>query len=99
VAQVLKEADCGIQIEQGDAEKLAETLLWLSQDAEAVQRMGYNARCTLETEYSTACIAKKYYNVFTEIAGLPNKEEWPQYSPASSTCVPETKSEITAGKS
>lgn len=68
VAQVVTESQSGIQVEPGDTKTLIEALNRLIACPEESERMGENARRTLEEKYATAHIAAKYYRVFVESA-------------------------------
>ena len=61
VALVIKEDDCGIQIDQGDTDKLVEAISFLAANPTHSERLGENARRTLVTKYSTQRIAEMYY--------------------------------------
>ena len=61
VAMVIREENCGIQIEHGNAGRLASELRRLSQDPALTETMGRNARAALVERYSSRRIARLYY--------------------------------------
>ena len=67
VAQVVTESQSGIQIEPGDTGGLVQVLTRLAACPEETERMGANARRTLESQYSTKIIAATYYRLFVEV--------------------------------
>ena len=68
IAHVLREADCGVRLDQGDTDKLVATLAHLVQNPAEAERMGHNARRVLEEKYSTRRITSQYYDVLKSIA-------------------------------
>ena len=66
VARVLEEADCGVRVEQGNAEALAQTIRELASSPGKVERMGQNARHVFEEKYTLPQIAAHFYRVFQE---------------------------------
>lgn len=61
VARVVAEADCGIQLEQGDVQGLADTVLYLASNPQRAEEMGENARAVLVERYSSVHTARAYY--------------------------------------
>lgn len=61
VARVLAEADCGLQVVQGDIVGLVGALSNLLHHPEEAFRMGCNARAVLEKKYSNRHIAALYH--------------------------------------
>jgi len=61
VALVIKEDECGIQVDQGDTRSLIEALSYLASNPTHTEQLGINARQTLVTKYSTQRIAEMYY--------------------------------------
>ncbi len=106
VARVVEEANCGVNLEPGDSAGLVHALRRLSSDPAEVERMGRNARCTLEAEYSTARIAHQYYQVFCEITNTaPEKigvelrsESWAHHAAANSSYSSDVESDIDVEK-
>jgi glycosyltransferase involved in cell wall biosynthesis len=70
VARVVMEADCGVQVGQGDAEALARAVQDLASHPQRVDEMGRNARVILLERYSSAHISRAYYEAI--IATLEN---------------------------
>ena len=52
VAAVINDEDCGVTVQIGQAEKLAQTIATLAADPERVAAMGKAARALLETDYA-----------------------------------------------
>lgn len=71
VAHVLETADCGVRVEQGDAEQLAHTLTELLASPEALDRLGQNARAVFEKKYTLHHISRQFYNVFEAAINAP----------------------------
>jgi colanic acid biosynthesis glycosyl transferase WcaI len=69
VALVIEEEDCGVQLDQGDSAKLAETLAFLADHPARVEEMGRNARRALLRAYSSRHIADAYYRSFLAATG------------------------------
>ena len=67
IAHVLREADCGVRLDQGDTDKLVATLTQLVEHPAEAERMGRNARCVLENKYSTRRITSQYYEVLKSV--------------------------------
>lgn len=61
VAYVLAEANCGLQIGQGDTDRLVSVLQRLSHAPQELERMGQNARRVLLEKYSLSAVAERYY--------------------------------------
>jgi len=70
VARVVMEADCGVQVGQGDAEALAHAVQNLASNPQRVDEMGKNARVILLERYSSTHISRAYYEAI--IATLEN---------------------------
>jgi len=69
VARVVAEADCGVQVDHGDVDRLTSVLSCLAGDEAARDRMGRNARKILERNYSLRHAADRFYRVFLEVLG------------------------------
>lgn len=67
IAYVLREADCGIRLNQGDTALLAATLTHLARNPAEAERMGRNARKVLEEKYSTRRITRQYHDVLKAV--------------------------------
>jgi glycosyltransferase involved in cell wall biosynthesis len=68
VAQVITENDCGVQVAQGEVDKLVAALRRLLADPQTVSDMGHRARSALERHYTLAHIAPQYYTLFQTVA-------------------------------
>ncbi len=69
VAQVIMEADCGVQVNQGNTAQLVQVLTELSESPEQVEQMGKNARRALVQNFTSIHVAEQYYRVFAEALG------------------------------
>ncbi len=67
VARVLEEADCGVRVEQGNAQVLAQTIRDLQSSPAEVERLGVNARRVFEQKYTLPQIAAHFHRVFQEV--------------------------------
>ena len=68
VARVIDEAQCGVHLIQGDANRLAGILTHLAEHPSEVEGMGRNARRVLEEKYSTQGLARQYHDTFQQVA-------------------------------
>jgi glycosyltransferase involved in cell wall biosynthesis len=68
VAQVIKEANCGVQVDPENAPQLAQVLAHLADSPDAVAAMGRNARHECEKKYSLESVARQYYDLFGRVA-------------------------------
>jgi len=69
VARVLAEADCGLQVAQGDIVGLVGALSHLLHHPEEAARMGCNARAVLEEKYSNRHVAALYHQAMCRATG------------------------------
>jgi glycosyltransferase involved in cell wall biosynthesis len=83
VALALKEGDCGVQVTQGDADRLAEVVRELAADPERRKRLGNNARQALLQQYTLQQVGDRFWKVFSEVANQGSTVA-PAISPASS---------------
>ena len=67
IARSVRETGCGYVIQQGDAERLAESIRFLFRNPEVRAEMGRRARETLEKEYSREIISRRYFDLFQRI--------------------------------
>jgi glycosyltransferase involved in cell wall biosynthesis len=65
IAQCVSKAECGYQVQEGDAEKFAERLRALGRDAPLRERMGRNAREVFEAEYARRIVVPKIITAIT----------------------------------
>ncbi len=63
VARIVRQADCGVVVEPGDASGLAEVVGRLASDPQLCQRMGQNARRFLESEFPPDTLCRRYLEV------------------------------------
>jgi glycosyltransferase involved in cell wall biosynthesis len=64
VARVIEESGCGVQVPQGDGQRLAEVLQEMVAAPERVQQMGECARRVFEDKYTLAKVAAQYHSIF-----------------------------------
>ena len=67
VGQIVKEANCGVQIDPEDSAGLEKALRHLADDAALVKKMGANARTICEERFSREFICQQFYQVFEEV--------------------------------
>ena len=77
VARVIAEADCGIRLDQSDAEGLAAALTRLSREPEEAARMGRNARRVIEDNYTLDHLTQTYYETFQEVVAARSGQRAP----------------------
>ncbi len=78
VAQVLKEAACGLAVAHHDSHGLSHVLAQLCGDEARLQAMGAAARCVFEEEYTLEKSARRFYQLFEKAANkkvLPSPDE------------------------
>jgi len=68
IALVIKENNCGVQIDQADSARLVKVLSHLSQHPEELEQMGQNARNALVERYSTRHIVQSFHSLFLCVA-------------------------------
>lgn len=73
VARVLEEYGCGVRVDRGRPEQLAEEVLRLFRSPEALSGMGENARKALLEQFTIDRIARQYYQVFREAVLMTGK--------------------------
>lgn len=64
IAQMINECNCGVQVDHGDAEQLAEAVTRLYGSPELLHQMSDNARSALVGHYSIEHIAEKFHCLF-----------------------------------
>jgi colanic acid biosynthesis glycosyl transferase WcaI len=75
VALVVTESQSGVQIEPGDTQGLIRVLTRLAACPEEAERMGRNARRTLEDFYANSIIAAMYHRVFAEVVQSKDSQD------------------------
>ena len=68
ISRLVEHHRCGIVVEPGDADGLANTIVQLSQDAEMRDLMGRNARAMLETNFTRRNALASWQNVLENVA-------------------------------
>jgi glycosyltransferase involved in cell wall biosynthesis len=68
IARVVKEYNCGIVVNNGDAQGVAKALLKLQNDKNLCAEMGENARRAFEDNFTKNHAISKYYEVIKNIA-------------------------------
>lgn len=67
VGYIIKEANCGVQIDPEDSAKLEQVLRHLADDPDLVQRMGLNARKVCEERFSSEYVCQQFYQIFQQV--------------------------------
>lgn len=67
VARVIKEACCGVRVEQHDTDGLVATITDLAQSPSVCERMGRNARAVFEPCYTLDCVTERFYQTFRAV--------------------------------
>ena len=70
VARTVRECDCGVHVQPGDAEAAAETLARWADDPETVERLGRNARQCLEANYTLEHARRDYATLFEAVTEM-----------------------------
>lgn len=68
IARLVEEYECGLAIEPGNADALAEVLMFLSNDNERVAAMGRRARAMLEAHFTRRQAVERWRQVLENIA-------------------------------
>lgn len=68
VARVLAEFDCGIQVDQGDAERLARVLIKLADSPAQLSCMGEKARRALLENYTIQHVGRLFHEIIRDVA-------------------------------
>jgi len=68
IARLVEEYGCGLAIEPGNADALAEVLMFLSNDNERVAAMGRRARAMLEAHFTRRQAVERWRQVLENIA-------------------------------
>lgn len=67
IARMLTEEGCGIVVEPGNAERLAEAILNLYNDRQKLALMGKNARRAIDNKYNLHSAAEAYYELIQDL--------------------------------
>jgi len=85
VARIIRQAECGVVVESGDAPELAATVRRLASDPERCRTMGRNARRFLEAEFPADVLCRRYHDVLRACAkssprnrNTPNHDSSPE---------------------
>lgn len=68
VARVIQECDCGVRVDQGLPEEVADVLERWADSPDETERLGRNARRCIEQNYTRDDAVKAYVALFSEIA-------------------------------
>lgn len=68
VALVLDEDNCGVQVDPGNPDRLAQVIRELAGDAERRKTLGHNARQALLQKYTLQRVGDRFWNVFSDVA-------------------------------
>ena len=82
VGYIVKEANCGVQIDPEDSASLEKVLRNLADDAVLVKEMGINARSICEERFSREFICQQFYQVFEEVVHERSRKRKPVKSEA-----------------
>jgi glycosyltransferase involved in cell wall biosynthesis len=63
VALTIDECDCGVRVEPGDSEELANTIFSLCMAPDRLKEMGYNARARFENQFTLEFVSERYRDV------------------------------------
>ena len=66
---MIRAADCGLCVRQGDVAGLVAAIRKLRDDAELRERMGCNARRAFDEQYDKPIAVEKWRNLLREVAG------------------------------
>ncbi len=69
VGYIIKEAQCGVQVDPEDSASLEQVLRQLADNPEQVRKMGLNARAVCEERFSRENIGHQFYQLFEEVIG------------------------------
>lgn len=61
--QLITDADCGAMFDNGDSQRLAQFIRFLSKNDQAVERMGTNGRRYLIRNFAPEIITEQYFEV------------------------------------
>lgn len=70
-ARVILDADCGNTIRQGEAEDLAESLIWMADNRSVLKSFGENARHYADAHFSKAIVLPDFCDTLEKIAKNP----------------------------
>ena len=71
IGSVLREANCGVCVKEGDAAALARAIVELRDDVPARERMGADARRTFEERYDLPIAVARWRRLLRTVAGAP----------------------------
>jgi len=67
VADIIKKANCGFRIDQGDISGLVEKIKYIYERPEKLKIMGNNSRKYFENHFTRAQVTKKYFKILENI--------------------------------
>jgi len=68
-ARIIRQANCGLCLEAGDARGLAEAILKLYRDPHLADELGRNGRCYAEARFSLEVCVRQYEALFRDLIG------------------------------
>ncbi len=69
VGYIIKETNCGVQVDPEDSAALEKVLRQLADDPSLVKKMGLNARTVCEERFSREYVCQQFYQLFEEVVG------------------------------
>lgn len=73
LSTIIKAAGCGYSFTEGEGDKLAKSILYLSRHPDVVKKMGNNARKAFERQYGLDTAAEKWLTLFKTIKASPRE--------------------------
>ena len=67
VADVIKNAECGFRVDQGDVDGLVEKIKYIYKNPNELKNMGENSRKYFEKHFTRSQMTKKYYEILENI--------------------------------
>jgi glycosyltransferase involved in cell wall biosynthesis len=83
IAHVIAEADCGVQVNQEDAQQLATALAELARDPQKLERMGQNARRFSEERFGFEQISDQFLRIFNDVTAETTADSTTNLRPTS----------------
>jgi glycosyltransferase involved in cell wall biosynthesis len=68
IGSVVREAECGMRVKQGDGARLAQAIMTLRDDLALRERMGANARRVFEERYDKAIAVEEWRRLLRDVA-------------------------------
>jgi len=67
VADIIKNANCGFRVNQGDVDGLEEKIEYMYQNPELLKNMGVNSRKYFEKHFTRSKMTREYYKILEDI--------------------------------